>query len=253
LQHYEAYKINDFLEGSKMIQVDSDVSLLEGTSNSNVYLLESSQGLTLVDSGVVSDADQIVDQIQAAGHASSELRSIVLTHAHADHIGSAAELVKRSGAKVMAHQIDAPYIEKTSAMPAASLSQRVMLWLGEKLLFRTPPCKVDVLLDDGDLIDGTNGFRVIHTPGHTPGSISLYQPERRILLCGDALFNANPITGKPGLRLPIRMFTVDNRQALETVRNLARLEVEVLCCGHGKPITENAGEAIRSLLRDGLA
>jgi glyoxylase-like metal-dependent hydrolase (beta-lactamase superfamily II) len=88
---------------------------------------------------------------------------------------------------------------------------------------------------------------VIHVPGHTPGSISLYQPQRQILFCGDALFNANPLTGTPGLQLPLPAATVDDEQARASVCKLSALELRVLCCGHGEPILDGAGEQIAAL------
>ena len=233
----------------EMRQVVPNIYKLEGTRGANIYLLVSDKGLTLVDSGQAGDTDQIAAQIKEAGYALSDLGRILLTHAHGDHTGNVLELVRRSGAKVLAHRLEAPYVERTESLPAASQGLRVLNWLGDRLLFRLSPCKVDVRLGDGDVIEGSGGFRVVHTPGHTPGSICLYQPVMRCLITGDALFNANPVTGKPGLRLPIRMFTGDNSQALASVRKLSLLDVEVLCCGHGEPITANAGEQIKTLLK----
>jgi glyoxylase-like metal-dependent hydrolase (beta-lactamase superfamily II) len=159
-------------------------------------------------------------------------------------------LARRSGAQVLAHRDEVPYIEQAKSLPTASLAQRLLNWLGDRILFRLSPCQVDRRVEDGDVIEGLGGTQVIHTPGHTPGSICLYQPERRILFCGDALFNANPITGRPGLRLPIRLVTVDNAQARDSVGKLSTLAVEVLCCGHGEPIMDGAGEKVRALLGD---
>ena len=89
---------------------------------------------------------------------------------------------------------------------------------------------------------------MIHTPGHTPGSICLYQPEARVLFCGDLLFNRQPLTGKGGLRFSVPWFSVDPVQARESVRGLLEVPVEVLCCGHGEPILEDAGRTVRELL-----
>ena len=88
-----------------------------------------------------------------------------------------------------------------------------------------------------------------HTRPYARQHVSV-QAERRILFCGDALFNANPITGRPGLRLPIRLATLDNAQARDSVRKLSTMAVEVLCCGHGEPILDGAGEKMRALLRE---
>jgi len=231
-----------------MRQVVSDVYLFEGLRGANVYLLLSDEGLTLVDSGMDGNADPIAAQLEEAGYPLSRLHSIVLTHAHVDHVGSAAELAGRSGAQILAHRAEVPYIEQIQTMPSASLFRRLMNWLSSRVLFTASACQVDRPLEEGDTIEALGGTQVIHTPGHTPGSISLYQPERRIVFCGDALFNANPLTGAPGLRFPLPTATLDSAQARESVAKLSALNVEVLCCGHGEPILNGASEQIAALL-----
>jgi glyoxylase-like metal-dependent hydrolase (beta-lactamase superfamily II) len=84
-----------------------------------------------------------------------------------------------------------------------------MNWLAEPVMCRLMPIRVDREMEDGDVLNALGGTCVLHTPGHTPGSVCLYQPERRILFSGDALFNANPMTRTPGLRLPPRFISVD--------------------------------------------
>jgi glyoxylase-like metal-dependent hydrolase (beta-lactamase superfamily II) len=229
-------------------QVVPNVYLIEGLRGANVYLLVSAEQLALVDSGLAGDVDSIAAQLQEAGHAPSDLDTIILTHAHGDHTGGAAELAHLSGAQVLAHQDEIAYIEGNKPMPADALVPRVLNWLSVHVMFRGSSCDVGRALEDDDVIDVLGGTRVIHTPGHTPGSICLYQPERRILFCGDALFNANPISGAPGLRPPIRLFSVDNAKARDSVGKLSRLAVDVLCCGHGEPIAEGAEQRIGALL-----
>ncbi len=231
-----------------MRQVVPNVFLIEGLRGANVYLLVSGERLALVDSGMAADAEPIAAQLQEDGYAPPELDSILLTHAHGDHIGGTAALARLSGAHVVAHRDEVPYIEGTKPLPADSLVPRVLNWLSDRIMFRGPSCEVNRVVEGGDVIDVLGGTRVIHTPGHTPGSISLYQPDRRILFCGDALFNANPVSGRPGLRLPIRLFTADNAEARDSVGKLSDLAVEVLCCGHGEPIVEGAQERMRTLL-----
>jgi glyoxylase-like metal-dependent hydrolase (beta-lactamase superfamily II) len=109
-------------------------------------------------------------------------------------------------------------------------------------------CEVHWAVEEGDIVEALGGLEVVHTPGHTPGAISLHQRERRILFCGDALFNADPMSGRPGLDFPIRLISVDNAQARESVQRLAELPIDVLCCGHGEPILDGANEKIRALL-----
>jgi glyoxylase-like metal-dependent hydrolase (beta-lactamase superfamily II) len=237
-----------------MRQIVPGVYLIEGLrgNSANVYLLASGEELTLVDSGLPGAADQIAAQLQEKGYSLSHLQTIVLTHSHGDHTGGAAELARRSGAQIMAHQDEVPYIEQTEPLPFGSLPKRLSNWLGDRVLFRRAPCKVDRALQDGDVIEVLSGLQVIHTPGHTPGSIALYQPERRILFCGDAFFNKNPLTGKKGLQLSHSLFTLDIAQMRESARKLAALPVEVLCFGHGEPILEGAGDQLRVLLEEKL-
>ena len=234
-----------------MRQIVSDVYLMEGLRGGNVYLINSSKGLTLVDSGLSREAGLIISQILEAGYALSSLNTIILTHVHGDHTCGAAEVSRSSGAQILAHKDEVPFIEMTKPLPTSSLIQRVMLRLSESIMFKRSPCKVARQLGDGDIIDTFGGLQVIQTPGHTPGSMCLYHAERKLLLCGDALFNANPITGKQGLRFPIRMATLDNTQAHDSVRKLSTLDIELLCCGHGKPVLEKAGEKIRTLFKEG--
>ncbi len=231
-----------------MREIVPHVTLIEGLRGANVYLLTGEDVLTMVDSGMAGDVERIAAQLRQAGYTLSQLETLVLTHAHGDHVGGAAEVARRSGAEVVAHRDEVPYIEQSRPLPASSPVKRALTWLTNRLLFRLSPCRVDRALEDGDVLDALGGLRVIHIPGHTPGSIGLHQPERGILFCGDALFNAHPMTGEDGLRLPMRLVTVDDAQARASVRKLAALDVEVLCCGHGEPILEEAGERVRALL-----
>jgi glyoxylase-like metal-dependent hydrolase (beta-lactamase superfamily II) len=87
----------------------------------------------------------------------------------------------------------------------------------------------------------------VHTPGHTPGSLCLYHPERHILICGDAIINKHPLTGKKGLRESVATFSVNPAQMRESIRKLAGLDVEMLLTGHGEPILGNASALIKAL------
>jgi glyoxylase-like metal-dependent hydrolase (beta-lactamase superfamily II) len=230
-----------------MRQVIPDVYLIEGLRGANVYAL-ADEGLTLVDSGLTADVEPIAAQLEEAGYALSAVHTLVLTHAHGDHVGGAAALARRSGAQIVAHRDEVPYIERRASLPTTSWVQRLLNWLSDRVLSRGSPCAVDRPVQEGDAIEALGGLQVIHTPGHTPGSMCLYHSQRQILFGGDALFNANPMTGEPGLMLPVRLFTGDNVRARESVAKLAKLDVQVLCPGHGEPITKEAGDQIQALL-----
>ena len=237
-----------------MRQVVFGVDLLEGVEGCNAYLLSGPDGPTLVDTGLARQAEAIIGQLEEAGYALSDLRAIVLTHCHADHAGNVAELAERSGAQVLAHRDEVPFVEGKATLPSASRLMRILSWLSERSsilreqpMFKAPRGKVDRALVDGDVLDALGGLRAVHAPGHTPGTLCLYHAERRTLFCGDALFNANPLTGRPGLRFPLPMATTDIDQARESARMLSEMAVDVLCPGHGKPILEGADKKMRAL------
>ncbi len=234
-----------------MRQIIPEVYLLEGLRGANVYLLVSDGDLILVDSGLNSDADKILAQLQAAGFSHTGLSTIILTHAHGDHSSGVAALVKRSGAQILAHQEEVPYIEGTRPLPFPSPVQRALVGMGNRFFLGMSTCRVNKALADGETLNILGGSHVVHTPGHTPGSICLYQPDKRILFCGDVLFHQHPITGQERLRFPIPFVTVDMEKARESVRKLSNLNVETLCFGHGQPILAGAGEMIEALLDPG--
>ncbi len=232
-----------------MKEIIRGVYLFERLQGANVYLVQSENGATLVDSGIRSDADRIITQIAEKGDAPS-VKYIVLTHFHGDHVGGAAKLASTYGAQVMAHKLDAPYITNPASIPAFTNIKQLVNWVGANLALRSAPCKVDRLLEGGDEIEDLDGYTIIHTPGHTAGSLCLYQPERQIMLCGDAIFGINPVTQKPGMGLYLKPITLDNNQALQSLRRLATLPIKVICFGHGEPIVEGAAEQLAKLLEN---
>ena len=231
-----------------MRQLLPDIYILEGLRLSNVFLFVAGDGLTLIDTGMVGEARKIIEQLVNGGFDTETLKRIILTHAHRDHTGSVQRLTSISGAQVVAHRDEVPYIEKTKDMPADSLIPKVMNWLSDHVVFRQPGLRVDVAVEGGEFIDGTGELAAVHSPGHTPGSLSLYHEDSGLLFCGDALFNKHPITRKPGLQLPLRSVSSNPKQARESVRKLAELDIKVLCCGHGEPIVTAARETMLRLL-----
>jgi glyoxylase-like metal-dependent hydrolase (beta-lactamase superfamily II) len=207
----------------------------------NFFLLVNDRELTLIDTGSKDEIENIRGKFDEAGHSLDHLKRIIPTHCHPDHIGSLAALKLATGAEVLAHEAEAPFINHEARL----LRARGPAWLLHTLtepLFRPEPCPVDQTLKHGDSIEGT-GLTVIHTPGHSPGSICLYHREARALFTGDALMN---VFGK--MRGPFPPFCWETQRARRSLAGLVELDVETIYFSHGKTIREGANERIRSLV-----
>ncbi|MFJ6137303.1 MBL fold metallo-hydrolase [Kitasatospora sp. NPDC092286] len=204
------------------------------------YLWRDEDGLTLVDTGVAGSAAAVEEAIRSLGADPSALRTIVLTHHHEDHTGSAAELAGRWGAEVVAHRLEAPVIrgERPPVLPVLSLFEQEIRD-GLPPLPSAPPCAVHREVVDGDVLGFGGGAVVVHVPGHTDGSIALHLPGPGVLFTGDAVAN-------PGGRTMCGVFNTDPVRAAGSLRRLAGLPVETAVFGHGDPITAGASAALRA-------
>ncbi|MFO8036536.1 MAG: MBL fold metallo-hydrolase [Anaerolineales bacterium] len=232
-----------------MLHISDHLYQLERVPMCNVYLVDAGVGYYLVDSGLFGYAKAIMEELEGAGYPLSNLKGILHTHGHGDHIGNTAALVERSGTPVLGHEADLAFFQKTPKPPAKSPLQRIMLRLMDRTLFRQPPTPLDAFLQEGDEIQMDSKWEVIHTPGHTPGSISFYQPQQGVLLCGDALFNQHPMTRVKGLRLPLPLVSFDDRASLASAQQIANLDVRILCPGHGLPLREHVNLNLERLFK----
>jgi glyoxylase-like metal-dependent hydrolase (beta-lactamase superfamily II) len=217
-----------------------------GAWGANVYLLVD-DGLTLVDTGFIGRADRILEQIEELGYSPCDIKRIIITHHHADHVGSLAALKRATQAEVIAHPADAPYINGTLPQPGPARPK----WLSDfsarfGWLWVTEPVTVDMLVNDGDELPMLGGVKILHTPGHTPGSICLYLQSKKLLIAGDLLAH------RFGLKLPSRVFTVDIDQEIQSVKRVAALDFDIICFGHGSPIMHDANQTVVDFA-DGLA
>ena len=203
-------------------------------------ILDADQGPTLVDAGLPGQMDAIETALGEAGLAVADLRRIFLTHQDIDHIGSLRALVQASGARVLAHEVEAPFIDGTGvpryARPEVLEARPEMRPIIERIL----PTPVDERVQDGALLDLAGGVRVVFTPGHTVGHTCLYLERTGTVIAGDALTSAD---GR--LQGPNPGATQDMATAAGSVRRLAELDVRAIVCYHGGAVTEDAGEQLR--------
>jgi len=209
-----------------------------GVWGANVFLLVD-DNLTLVDTGFKGRAGRIIKAVKRLGYSPSDIANIIITHHHADHVGNLAELKKVTRARVMAHPADAPYVNGRLPQPEPTRPK----WLGKTLsllhwLWTTTPVAVDILVNDNDELQILGGIKVLHTPGHTPGSISLFLQKERLVIAGDVLVH------RFRLKLPSKAFTIDIAQEIYSINRLVSLDFDIMCFGHGSPLMHEARPAI---------
>ena len=236
-----------------MMQIAPGVYSMDQSKGGHVhaFLLDEGTELTLIDTLFDTDARRVVDRIGSIGRSVEDLKHIVLTHAHRSHLGGLATLKGLSGATVYSHPWEADIVAgERTAQPVTPVPMRPLsaywrvyyLQLGAALgRGKHPPCPVDATLEDGDTV---GPITVLHTPGHTPGHLAFWWPDRGVLFAGDAIATY-PVFG-PGWPA----FTLNPTQHRASLRRMAELDTAVLAVGHGDPITAGAAERVRSLVED---
>ncbi|MFC2059323.1 MBL fold metallo-hydrolase, partial [Chloroflexota bacterium] len=160
-----------------------------GVRWANVILLVGEE-ITLVDTGWGGSSKKILNFINQLGRSPSDITRIIITHDHIDHAGNVAQLQKLCAARVAVHKADAPYVSGERRQPIPISNKALAFPLRPfRPVINTEPATVDIILEDGDEFDSPIGLKVIHTPGHTPGSICLLSEEKSLLIIGDALNN----------------------------------------------------------------
>jgi len=202
-------------------------------AHANVYLVINGDELAIIDTGTAGNAKKTVIYIQKLGHQPTDVKTIILTHFHMDHMGSAKELKDLTNAKVATHTEDADYISGTKPLP----KPKNILFRAVSSFVKPVPVQVDIILKEGDKIAN---LTVFHTPGHTPGSIMLLDEERKALFAGDTLrYDGKKVSGAPG------QFSADSNQVRESIIKASTLSFDVMLPGHGEPLKSNASEKVR--------
>ena len=205
----------------------------------NPYLIIDPAGLTLIDAGLPGSHKKILRYLAGLGYAPKDLKRILITHADFDHVGGLAALKAATGARIFASAVEAQAMaEGHSSRPLKPRNVIVKLLFNLMAgLFKSTPVQADELLSDGQTFPVLGGLRVVETPGHTPGHISLFAPSAGILFVGDSI-----VSEKTGLRGSSGANNWDQAKSDESVRKQAALGARIVCSGHGPVVMDAAGK-----------
>lgn len=208
--------------------------------SANIFLIVEEE-ITIVDTGFRGSAKRIIRAIRSLSRPPEEISLIIITHNHLDHIGGLPGLRSFTSAKVAMHRADLSYSRNGLPYPGylKNLMKIPFVSIFWPMVYAKPN-DVDIQLEGGEVLPPLGGLEIIHTPGHTPGSISLFAPKRSLLIVGDTINSSHR-----DLWLTPKSISSDVSQARESVKRLARLDFDILCCGHGKPIVGGASAKLR--------
>jgi glyoxylase-like metal-dependent hydrolase (beta-lactamase superfamily II) len=224
-------------------EVIPGVFTVERTQGSNVYLVVGEVTL-LIDAGFPMDARRVIRQLGGGSNGNPDL--IVATHCHIDHMGSIRRLKDALGAHVAAHEADACVMEGRAPYQSYKVDAlRTLYYKALAPLFRYENVTVDTMLSEGDVLESLGGLETIHVPGHTAGSIMLYQAERGVLFSGDTLRNEKGV-----LQGPPPEFSPGIDEAFWHIKEkVLSLEFGTLLPGHGEPLLEDARAEVERMMR----
>ncbi len=208
-----------------------------------VTAFEHEGDVMLVDTGARGSYPLVARSLASLGFSTDRVRSIVLTHSHPDHAGALASTVTNTGATVGIHNDDANVLETHE--DAGPLFARLPARLGRTLSrhMYDGPVTPSTRFVDNVMLDWPQQVQVIHTPGHTAGSISLYMPSIKLVMVGDALqYRFKKLAG------PARWVTADYEQAVKSLHRIAELDFETMVFSHFQPIKRDAKQQLERLI-----
>ena len=208
--------------------------IYEFSGVSNFYIVVDKE-IFVVDTGMPGNAGKIIKYLEnELHHEPKDIKTIVITHHHFDHTGSLDKLKKITGAKVAISGEDAEYLTDEKSQAGSALMVPLIKLLN--FIYRIKPVKPDIILEEGDHV---GNYQVIHTPGHTPGSICLYNSINKVIFTGD---NLQYVDGK--IKGPSSRLIPEPEKYKKSMEKLGELDIEVILTGHGKPVTSDANKKL---------
>lgn len=242
-----------------MVEISHDIHSIDGLEHPFIssgvvsYLVEEGpKDLTLIDTCFVKDVPKLETYLTNIGHSMEEINRIVLTHLHIDHTQAVNEIMKISGG--------AEYLTSNPryhGLPTHETVTQILQKYGISIddlikrfgSFEQEQVIVDQVLKDGDMI-GTK-LQVIHTPGHTPGHISLYSERERIIFGADSLFKS--VMDIDGLAVTPSQVSIDPATSAISAHRLSQIECDKLLLAHqDSPVLEGAQDAIEQAARKAI-
>ncbi|WCM62652.1 MBL fold metallo-hydrolase [Paenibacillus polymyxa] len=237
--------------GTQLLILKVPIESFFGKTTIYPVLLKDEDGLTLIDTGMLGQLEPLRKAISDVGEDISRLKRIILTHQDIDHIGNVHALLDLlPNTALLAHKDDVPYM--TGERPFVKLTSErikqmdiVFRQQAEDMIRRLPDLRFAHILDDGEHLPYGGGIQIIHTPGHTPGHISLYVPAQKLLLAVDEL---RVVEGE--LVGPAESATPDMPLALKSLDKLTVLDVEKVLCYHGGYYDQNVQARLQTLCQE---
>ena len=218
------------------MEISKGVEMLHLEFHGNIIhptLLWNQEMAVLIDTGFPGQIEDLHVAMEKVGVSFDKLKVIILTHQDIDHIGSLPEILQEFGSniKVYAHELDKPYIQGDLPL------------LKDGHIENPPKGKVNDTLIDGQELSFCGGIRVIYTPGHTPGHISLYLKQSKTLIAGDSMYSVNGIIG--GIHAPT---VLDIKEARLSLKKYLDLDIESVICYHGGLSKVNINDQIQKVI-----
>lgn len=237
------------------MEIAPNVHSVDNVSGSNVVLLMDEQ-ITVIDTGLPGNGPRIVEHVKQLGRKPEEIRRILITHFHFDHSGSALELHNLTGASIVAHRDEVTTNEDGRILlrkgeegePPPYWYRMALKLTGLRGRHSTRPhtklheTPIQETVEHGDVIPCLGGINIIHSPGHTPGSISPLVNNPKLLFLGDSVIN-----NIDRLSRPLMWDRAKRRKLDKSLQELRQVDADMACFGHGPPLTEDVMNKIRGL------
>lgn len=222
-----------------------------GTDIVAAYLVESPEGVTVIDAGLAGHWRDLLAELAAMGRSLGDIRGIVLTHGDSDHVGFAERLRRDHGVPVYVHAGDAERAKGGPKPAGGRQAMRVGALLGflwhtaRRGGLRTTWLTEVTEVHGGEQLDLPGSPRIISLPGHSPGSIAVHAPAVDAVFVGDALTTRHVLTGRTG-PAPAP-FTDDEAEALSSLRSLLPTGATWVLPGHGAPWGDGVAAAVEAV------